>query len=212
MTNYGASTDSSRGNNSCSSSTENLSPGIYSSITVNCQNTTLAFASGLYVLESNGGVALNVNAQGITLSGSNVDFYATCASGTTPASCGTWTSSTNKCSSTTSGAEIQFNGSTTLNLAAPTGTNSVLFFFDRCNSNTNAFDINSSGVTAGSGYPSGMLYAHSGEVMINASTSSLPTALVVNSIYYNSGSIVLGTSSGSVALPGAPSGEPMLSN
>jgi hypothetical protein len=57
-----------------------------------------------------------------------------------------------------------------------------------------------------------MLYAHSGGVYLNASTSSLPSPLLVGSIYYNSSSIVLGTSTGAVALPSGSSGPGNLVN
>jgi hypothetical protein len=183
-----------------------MNPAEFGSLTI---QSNVTFNSGTYVAV---GGTIDVNSGGVTLSGTGLTFYMTCGSGTTPASCGTWTSSTATCASTTSGSSVDFGGSTTVNLAAPTGTNPVLFFFDRCNSNTNAYLINSGGVTAGSGYPSGMLYAHSGQVMVNASTTSLPSPLLVGSIYYNSGSVVIGTATGAVALTSGTTGPGTLVN
>jgi hypothetical protein len=57
-----------------------------------------------------------------------------------------------------------------------------------------------------------MLYAHSGGLQINASTSSIPSPLVVGSIYYNSPSVVLGSATGSVALTSGTSGPGTLVN
>ncbi|MGA3183454.1 MAG: hypothetical protein ABSE52_02490 [Candidatus Dormibacteria bacterium] len=183
-----------------------MSPAEFGSLTV---QSNLTFNAGTYVSD---GTGIDVNSTGVTLSGTGLTFYMTCGSGTSPVSCGTWTASTTSCASTTSGSSVDFGGSTTLNLQGPTGTNPVLFFFDRCNRNSNAFFVNASGLTAGSGYPTGMLYAHSGGVYLNASTSSLPSPLLVGSIYYNSSSIVLGTSTGAVALPSGSSGPGNLVN
>jgi hypothetical protein len=180
-----------------------VNPGEYESLTVGNSSETITFNAGTYIFD---GTGLVVNASSTTLAGTGLTFYMTCGSGTTPVSCGTWTASTTKCTSTVSGSSVNLGGSTTLNLQGPTGTNPVLFFFDRCNSNQSAFWVNSQGVTAGSGYPTGMLYAHSGRLAINASTSSIPSPLVVGSIYYNSSSIVLGTATGSVALTSGTSG------
>ena len=192
-----------------------VNPGEFESLTVGNKNETITFNAGTYIFD---GTGIDVNASGTTLTGTGLTFYMTCGSGTTPASCGTWTPSSTQptggtCSSTnSSGSEVQMNGSTTLNLGAPTGTNPVLFFFDRCNSNSNAFYVDSQGVTAGSGYPTGMLYAHSGGLQINASTSSIPSPLLVGSIDYNNQSIVLGSATGSVALTSGTSGPGTLVN
>jgi hypothetical protein len=186
-----------------------VSPGEYESLTVGAAGLTITFDAGIYIFD---GTGIDVNATNTTLSGSGLTFYMTCGSGTTPASCGTWTASSATCASTTSGSSVDFGGGTNLDLSGPTGTNPVLFFFDRCNSNSDAFFVNSSGVTAGGGYPTGMLYAHSGEVMLNASTSSLPSPLLVGSIYYNASSIVLGTATGAVALTAGSSGPGNLVN
>jgi hypothetical protein len=192
-----------------------VNPGEFSSLTVGNQNETITFNAGTYIFD---GTGINVDATGTTLTGTGLTFYMTCGSGSTPASCGTWTANSTQplggtCSSTNSnGSEVQLNGTTVLNLGGPTGTNPVLFFFDRCNSNQNAFWVDSLGVTAGTGYPTGMLYAHSGRVMINASTSAIPSPLVVGSIYYNSPSIVLGSATGSVALTPGASGPGTLVN
>jgi len=192
-----------------------VNPGEFESLTVGNTNETITFNAGTYIFDGSG---IDVNATGTTLTGTGLTFYMTCGSGTTPASCGTWTPSSTQptggtCSSTnSSGSEVQMNGSTTLNLGAPTGTNPVLFFFDRCNSNSNAFYVDSQGVTAGSGYPTGMLYAHSGGLQINASTSSIPSPLLVGSIDYNNQSIVLGSATGSVALTSGTSGPGTLVN
>jgi hypothetical protein len=179
-----------------------VNPGEYEELQVGAPGLTITFQPGTYIFD---GTGIDVNAANTTLSGTGLTFYMTCGSGT-PASCGTWTAKTTSCASTTSGSSVNLSGSTTLNLQGPTGTNPVLFFYDRCNSNSEAFWVDSSGVTAGSGYPAGMLYAFSGEVQINASTNSLPSPMVVGTIYYDSGSIVLGTSTGAVALGSSSSG------
>jgi hypothetical protein len=57
-----------------------------------------------------------------------------------------------------------------------------------------------------------MLYAHSGGLQINASTSSIPSPLLVGSIDYNNQSIVLGSATGSVALTSGTSGPGTLVN
>jgi hypothetical protein len=177
-----------------------MNPAEFGSLTI---QSNLTFNAGTYISD---GTGIDVNSSSVTLGGSGLTFYMTCGSGTTPVSCGTWTASSGTCASTTSGSSVNLGGSTTLNLAGPTGTNPVLFFFDRCNSNQSAFWVDAAGVTAGSGYPTGMLYAHSGRVLINASTSSIPSPLVVGSIYYNTSSTVLGTTTGAVALTSGSSG------
>ncbi|MGD0448296.1 MAG: hypothetical protein ABSB36_06715 [Candidatus Dormibacteria bacterium] len=191
-----------------------VNPGEFESLTIGNSNMTITFNPGTYIFDGSG---IDVNAGGITLAGTGLTFYMTCGSGTAPASCGTWTPSSTQptggtCSTTTSGSSVNLGGTTTLNLQGPTGSNPVLFFFDRCNSNQSAFWVDSPGVTAGNGYPTGMLYAHSGRLLINASTSSIPSPLVVGSIYYNAGSIVLGTATGSVALVAGTSGPGTLVN
>jgi hypothetical protein len=186
-----------------------VNPGEYGSLTVGANGVNVSFVAGTYIFD---GTGLDVNASNATLSGTGLTFYMTCGSGAAPVSCGTWTASTTKCTSTTSGSSVDFGGSTNLDLQGPTGTNPVLFFFDRCNSNSDAFYVNSPGVTAGSGYPTGMLYAHSGGIMLNASTSSLPSPLLVGSIYYNASSAVLGTATGAVALTAGSSGPGNLVN
>ncbi|MGD0447200.1 MAG: hypothetical protein ABSB36_01105 [Candidatus Dormibacteria bacterium] len=182
-----------------------VSPGEYESLTVGAPGLTITFGAGTYIFD---GTGIDVNATSTTLSGTELTFYMTCGSGTTPASCGAWTASTFTCGSTKSGSSVNLGGSTALNLQGPTGTNPVLFFFDRCNSNTEAFWVDSPGVTAGGGYPAGMLYAYSGEVQINASTNALPSPLLVGNVYYDAGSITLGTSTGAVALAGSSSSGP----
>jgi hypothetical protein len=191
-----------------------VNPGEYESLTVGNSGETITFNAGTYIFDGSG---LDVNAASTTLTGTGLTFYMTCGIGTTPASCGTWTASITQptggtCSSTPSGSSVNLGGSTTLNLQGPTGSNPVLFFFDRCNSNPNAFYVDSPNVTAGTGYPTGMLYAHSGGLQINASTSSIPSPLVVGSIYYNSPSVVLGSATGSVALTSGTSGPGTLVN
>jgi hypothetical protein len=205
------------GSNPATSAT--LSSGIYTSILTEIPTTmnpaefgsltiqsNVTFNSGTYLSD---GTGIAINNSGVTLSGTGLTFYMTCGSGSSPVSCGTWTALTATCAATTSGSSVQFNGATAVNLAAPSGTNPVLFFFDHCNSNANAYEINSQNVT---GSPTGMLYAHSGEVMMNASTNSLPSPLLVGNVYYNAGSITLGTSTGAVALGSSSSGPGNLVN
>jgi hypothetical protein len=185
-------------------------PGEYESLTVGASGITITFEPGTYIFD---GTGIFVDApNNTTLSGTGLTFYMTCGSGTTPTSCGTWTAKTTSCSQSKSGSSVDLGGSTTLDLQGPSGTNPVLFFYDRCNSNSEAFWVDSSGVTANSGYPTGMLYAYSGEVQIFASTSSLPSPMVVGSIYYDAGAVVLGTSTGAVALGSSSSGPGNLVN
>lgn len=194
---------------SCPSS-ETLSPGIYTTIqNTACSNATINFQPGLYVLDGTGSEqGLFINSGTTTLSGSGVTFYFTCNSGGNPAACGTYNynSSTGKgsCASTSNGAQFYNNAAVTLNLAGGSDSNDILFFADRCNS-SDVMYVNSSGLTASSGYPSGTLYAYSGTVFMNASTNAIPSPMLIGWLYYNTSSSTLGTTSGSIAIGGASS-------
>jgi len=173
-----------------------VNPGVFGSMTIQANVT---FNPGVYVLD--GGTML-INSSGVKLSGTGVTFYMTCGSGTSPASCGTWSGSGSSysCSSQSSGGEIEFNGSTTLDLSASSTYSNILFYFDRCNDNADAFFVNSSGVTADTGYPSGGVYADSGTIFLNAGTTAVPSPIIVNNIFYNTSSATLGTATGSIAI------------
>lgn len=198
-----------------------VNPGEFESLTIGNSSLTITFTPGTYIFDGSG---IDVNAGSTTLTGTGLTFYMTCGSGTTPASCGTWTANSTEplggtCASTKGGSSVNLGGSTALNLQGPTGTNPVLFFFDRCSTGNlssgngmSVFWVDSTSVTAGTGYPTGMLYAHSGQVAINASTSAIPSPLVVGSIDYNSPTVTLGSTTGSVALTSGTSGPGILVN
>ncbi len=174
-----------------------LNPGEYGSLTT---QSTVTFNPGIYVFYGSGITTWSTS----TLEGSGVSFYFTCGSAS-PASCGTWNSTKDTCSSQQSGAEVDISGTTTLDLSAGGSDNNILFFYDRCNNNGDAFFVNSGGLTADSGFPSGALYADSGTVFLNAGTTAVPSPIITNNIYYNTSSATLGTSTGSVALGGGSS-------
>lgn len=189
---------------SCPSS-DTINPGIYDSITINCSSATLNFTPGLYVI-AGGSIKVNSSSDVLDSPSGGVTFYYTCASGGTPASCGTFNSATDSCASTSSGAEIVINGSSaTLDLSAGSGGSNILFFFDRCNSNQDAFYGQASSLTYEG---SGTMYAHSGGIWLDASSAGIPGPLVVDNIVFDSSSLTLGTTSGSINLgsstPSAP--------
>ncbi len=171
-----------------------LNPGVYGSLTI---QSTATFNPGTYVFEGSG----ITTTTGAELAGSGVTLYFTCGSGASPAGCGTWTPSTATCSGEQSGAGITFDGSTTLDLSASTSNNDdILFFYDPCNDNGQAFYVNSGGVTAGSGLPSGMLYGYSATLYTDSGISALPSPVLIGNIYFNSSSSTVGTSTGSINL------------
>ena len=193
LTNYG---NWSYPTSGCPSS-DTISPGIYDSITIDCSSVTLNFNPGLYVI-AGGQIDVNSSSDNLVSPSSGVTFYYTCASGGAPASCGTFSSTTDTCSSTSSGAEIVVNGSSsTLDLSAGSGGSDILFFFDRCNSNQDAFY----GQTSSIHYVgSGTMYAHSGGIWLDGSSTGIPGPLVVDNVVFDSSSLTLGTASGSINL------------
>lgn len=215
MTDYGTWTYPS--SPSCPTS-ETLFPGIYTTIQdTSCANVTINFEPGLYVLDGSAAEqGIFVNSNGVTFKSPDgaVTFYLTCNSGgatPTPAYCGTlnttspWDAGTATCSTTSAGAQLYNNAPATLDLTGATvGGEQILFYADRCNS-SNVMMVNSSGLTADSGFPAGALYAHSGTIYLNAPTSALPAPMLVGNIYFNSASSTLGTASGSIPLGSTPS-------
>ena len=184
---------------------DTINPGIYDSITINCSSATLNFNPGLYVIA---GGQVNVNSSSDTLASpsSGVTFYYTCASGGAPASCGTFSSTTDTCSSTSSGAEIVVNGSSSaIDLSAGSGGSNILFFYDRCNSNQDAFYGQSSSMNYTG---SGTLYAHSGGLWFDGSSAGVPGPLVADNVVFDSSSVTVGTSSGSINLGSSTSSSP----
>jgi Putative Flp pilus-assembly TadE/G-like len=206
--NYGAWTSSCPGSDS-----ETLQPGIYSSITVNCNsNDTLNFTAGTYII--NGSGILDDANGNVTYAGSGVTFYFTCS---TSGGCGAtggvspWSSASGgSCSATASGANLDFaeNGNVTLDLTSPSG--GLLFFFDPCNSNASAVYDNANGTFTNQG--AGTLYSHSGCINLTANgNAALPGPIDVHCITNDAnGNGTIGTTSGSLSLgtpaPAVPGG------
>jgi hypothetical protein len=197
-------------NGSCAS-TESVPSGVYTSITDNCSGAVTLNFSGQYVLEgtSSSTVGLELDGPGaVTLAGT-ATFYLTCSSG----SGGSWTASpTPTCATQESGAQVVFNDSSgaTVNLAP--SEDGLGFFFDPCNSNSQAFYIEGGGAVSDSG--SGGIWAHSGEMYLGSSAGmALPGPIVVSTLdLAGSGDGTLATNSGSLNFTPSSSGTGNLVN
>jgi len=180
----------------CASS-ESVPAGVYISITDNCSGGVTLNFSGQYVLEgtSTSTTGLELDGPGsVTLAGT-ATFYLTCSTG----SCGTWTPSpTPTCATQKAGTQVVFNDSSgeTVNLAP--SEDGLVFFFDPCNSNADAFYLKAGGSVSDSG--TGGIWAHSGVMYLGSSSGmSLPGPIVVGTLdLAGSGSGTLATSSGSI--------------
>jgi hypothetical protein len=180
---------------------DTISPGIYDSITINCSSATLNFNPGVYVI-AGGAITVNSSSDTLASPSGGVTIYYTCASGSAPASCGAFNSSTATCSSTTSGAQLTLDGSSAdINLSGGYGGSNVLMYYDRCNSNQDAYDGQNSSITYTG---SGTFYAHSGGILFDGSSTGVPGPLVADNVLFNNSSCILGTASGSINL-GTPS-------
>lgn len=189
----------------CTSS-DTISPGIYTSITDNCSSSTLNFNPGLYVIDGSTGIDMNSSSQTLASPSGDVTIYFTCNSGGAPASCGTWNSSTGTCSSTSSGSELQINGSSaTIDLSGGYNGGAYVYFYDRCNSNQDGFYGNTSSINVEG---SAALYGHSAGIWLNGSAESIPGPLLVGNIVFDSSSITLGTTSGAASLGGSSPSSP----
>jgi hypothetical protein len=164
---------------------------------------TLNF-SGQYVLEgtSTSTTGLELDGPGsVTLAGT-ATFYLTCSTG----SCGTWTPSpTPTCATQKAGTQVVFNDSSgeTVNLAP--SEDGLVFFFDPCNSNADAFYLEAGGSVSDSG--TGGIWAHSGVMYLGSSSGmSLPGPIVVGTLdLAGSGGGTLATNSGSISFTPASS-------
>jgi hypothetical protein len=180
----------------CASS-ENVPAGLYTSITDNCSGAVTLNFSGQYVLEGTSGSTVGLELDGpgsVTLAGT-ATFYLTCSTG----SCGGWTASpTPTCAATKAGTQVVFNDSSgeTVNLAP--SEDGLVFFFDPCNSNADAFYLESGGSVTDSG--TGGIWAHSGVMYLGSSNSmALPGPIVVSTLNLaGSGGGTLATNSGSI--------------
>jgi hypothetical protein len=181
-----------------------VNPGEYTSMTT---QSTVTFNPGIYVFTGSG----IVTDTGSVLDGTSVSFYFTCGNGT-PTSCGTWSSSGTppvySCSTQSKGAGFEFTGSTALDLSAGGTDDNILFFYDRCNDNAQAYFVNGTAVTADSGYPSGIIYGHSGTLETTSPTTALPSPLLFGNVFFNTGSCTVGTSSGSEPLTATTPSSP----
>jgi hypothetical protein len=194
---------SSSANGGNCASTETVPAGVYTSITTNCSGPVTLNLSGQYVLTGSGGLDLGGSGS-VTLSGT-ATFYFTCASG----SCGGWTASpTPTCAAQVSGAQLAFNDSSPIAVNLTTYEDGVLFFFDPCNSNSEAFYLEGSGAVSDSG--TGGIWAHSGGMYLGSSTTmTLPGPIVVGSIdMAGSGGGTVGSSSGSINFSPSSSSSP----
>ena len=179
----------------CASS-ENVPSGVYTSITDNCSGPVTLNFSGQYVLEgtSSNTTGLELDGAGsVSLTGT-ATFYLTCSTG----SCGSWTPSpTPTCAATQAGAQVVFNDSSGETLNLTSSEDGLVFFFDPCNSNTQAFYLKAGGSVSDTS--SGGVWAHSGEMYLGSSTGmSLPGPIVVNPLYLAGGGGTLATSGGSI--------------
>ena len=178
-------------------SSDTINPGIYDSIIINCSSATLNLNPGVYVI-AGGAITVNSSSDTLASPSGGVTIYYTCASGSAPASCGTFTSSTATCSSTTSGAQLTINGSSTnINLSGGYNGSKILMFYDPCNSNQDAYYGQSSSINYTG---SGTFYAHSGGIWFDGSSSGIPGPLIADNVMFDSSSCTLGTASGSINL------------
>jgi hypothetical protein len=176
---------------------DTINPGIYDSITIDCSSATLNFNPGVYVI-AGGAITVNNGSDTLASPSGGVTIYYTCASGSAPASCGTFNSSTAPCSSTTSGAQLTLDGSSAdINLSGGYNGSNILMYYDPCNSNQDAYDGQNSSITYTG---SGTFYAHSGGILFDGSSTGVPGPLVADNIMFNSSSCTLGTAGGSINL------------
>ena len=183
-------------------SSDTINPGIYDSIVINCSSATLNFNPGVYVI-AGGAITVNSSSDTLASPSGGVTIYYTCASGSAPASCGTFTSSTATCSSTKSGAQLTINGSSAhINLSGGYNGSDILMFYDPCNSNQHAYYGQNSSITYTG---SGTFYAHSGGIWFDGSSTGVPGPLVADNVMFDNSSCTLGTASGSINLGSAPS-------
>jgi hypothetical protein len=178
-------------------SSDTISPGIYDSIIINCSSATLNFNPGVYVI-AGGAITVNSSSDTLASPSGGVTIYYTCASGSAPASCGAFTSSTATCSSTTSGAQLTINGSSAhINLSGGYNGSDILMFYDPCNSNQHAYYGQNSSISYTG---SGTFYAHSGGIWFDGSSAGVPGPLIADNVMFDSSSCTLGTASGSINL------------
>jgi hypothetical protein len=147
-----------QGSVSLSKGSQTINPGIYSSISVSGNGTSLVLNPGVYIIKG-GGFSVSNSA---TVSGSGVTIYN--AGSNFPSAGGTF-------------GGISLGSSGTISISAPTSGayRGILFFQSR--DNTRAISLNASSVTG----ISGTVYAPAAAVSLGGS-SQLKTAMIVNTL------------------------------